>query len=92
MLKFEIRAALGGGFGGINMQDPEIIEANTLEEAEQYAYEKACEGYDSYAGMHGLASYDSIAEENPDFSEQDIECDLDQERESWLEYEAKEIK
>ena len=42
--------------------------------------------------MHGLASYDSIAEENPDFSEQDIECDLDQERESWLEYEAKEIK
>ena len=89
MAKFEIYAGLGGGFGGAQLQ--ETVEGITLEQAETWAYELACEEYDSYAGMHGLRNINEIME--------DEDCDEDtaweyfeEDRNSWIDYYAVEIE
>ena len=91
MKTFQIRYALSGGFGGCENKDWEEIQAHDLEEANMIAYEYACEEYDSYAGLHGIRDIDEIVEED--------EVDLDeaeeiyhQEREDWIEYEAREVE
>lgn len=60
MKQYKIFAGLGGGFGGA--QECDILEFASIEAAEEYAYEVACETYDMYAGMHGLRSVDDIME------------------------------
>lgn len=61
MAKFEIYAGLNGGFGGAKFEG--IYEFNDIDEAEQFAYEKAIEEYESYGGMHGLLDYEGAYED-----------------------------
>lgn len=83
--KWFISYGLGGGFGGAN--NFEVIDAAHEDEANHYAWVKACEDYDSYAGMHGLRTTDEIMEED-DVDEETAEQIYDEERESWLDYSA----
>ena len=41
----------------------EIISANNFNEAEQYAYTRAVEEYESYEGLHGIRSMGDILED-----------------------------
>ena len=89
MKKFEIRYGLGGGFGGAG--DWEEIEADSLDDAINQAYEYACQEYDQYDGLHGLLTINDIMEEEGcdyDYAEQVWMDD----RESWIEYEAREVQ
>lgn len=90
-MKFRIRYALGGGFGGCENKDWEEIEAEDLDEANTIAWQNACEEYDSYLGMHGIRDIDEIMEED-DCDEEEAEAERNEDRESWIEYEAEEIK
>lgn len=95
MKQYNIYAGLGGSFGGASYQYTTL--AGTREEAEDEAFEVACEEYESMAGLHGLRDMDSCTEEycldnNLDQEELDEE-DLDiieeayiEEREGWLCY------
>lgn len=87
---FEIRYGLGGGFGGAGDWEP-CEGVDTLDEAVDCAYEQACQEYDSYEGMHGLGSFDEIQEENPDWDEEEVEEQWRENREGWLDYEAREV-
>lgn len=88
MAAFLIRYALGGGFGGCDNEEWEEIEAEDLEAALREAYRRACEVYESYEGLHGLRDEADIAEEENVSAEEAREIYID-ERESWLDYEAK---
>jgi hypothetical protein len=90
MAKYQIRYGLGGGFGGAG--DWEDCDAKTMEEAEEWAYQEACEMYESYDGMYGIQSWEDIKKDNPDWDEEDIEMEWIEQRESWLDYEAREVK
>ena len=81
MPKFQIKHALGGGYGGIENCDWETIEAASLEEAERCAYEAACEDYDSQQPT-------DFDEEYPDADDEE-KAELEAEdRESWIDYVA----
>jgi hypothetical protein len=77
---------LSGGFGGIN--NYEVIEASSLEEAEKDAYQRAIDEYESYSGYHGLRSVEDIIEEDG-VDEEEAEEIYNEEREGWLDYVAK---
>lgn len=88
-MAFQIRYGLGGGFGGTRYLEWEDSCAETKEQAEEEAYQGACEVYESYDGFYGLRDVGVIME--------DEECDEDEaaeiweeERESWLDYEVRE--
>ena len=91
MKKFRIRYGLGGGFGGCEMQDWEEIEAKDFDEALDIAYQGACDEYESYLGLHGIRDIDEIMEEDGVDEEEAQEILID-DRESWVDYEAEEIK
>lgn len=87
MKKYKAWYGLGGGFG--RARDFEIIETESEQEANDYAWELACQEYERYVGSHGLRDCDQIAKEEG----LDIETDeevineiFDSERESWLDY------
>ena len=65
MAQYKIYAGLGGGFGGAQYIGTETFESEQA--AYDYAFECACEEYDSYEGLHGLASYDNICENPEDY-------------------------
>jgi hypothetical protein len=92
MIKFAIRYGLGGGFGGIKYKDEEIIDAKNEDEANTYAYEMACQEYDSYAGLHGLRDIEQIMEEDNIEDEDEAEQIYNEERESWLDYDVRKVK
>jgi hypothetical protein len=74
---------LSGGFGGI--QNYEVIMADSLEEADKEAYQRAIQEYEQYEGMHGLRSVDDIMEEDEvDYDE--AEEIYNEEREGWIDY------
>jgi hypothetical protein len=76
---------LSGGFGGI--RDYEVIMADSLEEADKEAYQRAIQEYEQYEGMHGLRSVDDIMEEDEvDYDE--AEEIYNEEREGWIDYSA----
>ena len=83
---------LGGGFGGINQYEVIKVEMGNEESKKDYvskeAYYKACEEYENYSGMYGLSSIEDIMEEE-DCDEEEALVLYEEERESWLEYEAK---
>lgn len=54
--EYNIYAGLGGGFGGATYQYTGLF--NSQEEADNEAYQRACEEYDSYSGSHGLLTYE----------------------------------
>ena len=88
MKKYEIYAGLGGGFGGA--QYIGVLEFESVEEAEEYAYEEACQIYESYDGCHGLMSIEDIMEEEECDEEEAGEIWIDQ-RENWLSYYVEEL-
>lgn len=87
--EYNIYAGLGGGFGGARYQFTTLCE--NIDDANDIAYQVACEDYDSYAGIHGIRSYDEIAEEEDLVLGEDDET-IDEiyndERESWVDYYA----
>lgn len=89
--KFEglyiIGYGLGGGFGGA--RNFEVIQVNSQEEAEKWAWESACEEYENYAGMYGLRDVDEIMKEDEIEDEEEALDIYEQERENWLDYIAK---
>lgn len=87
---YQIRAGLGGGFGGCESHDWIDSEAPDEETAEKEAYELAVEEYDSYAGLYGLRSIQDIMEEE-DIDEVEAEEIYQEEMEAWLTYEIREI-
>ena len=91
-MKFRIRYGLGGGFGGCENVEWEEIEDEDLDEANEIAWQSACEEYDSMIGLHGIRDIDEIMEEDDCEDEEEAEEILNEDRESWIEYEAEEIK
>ena len=83
---FIIGSGLGGGFGG--QKNFEVIEANSLEDAEKWAWENACDEYESYAGMYGLRDLSQIMEEDEIENEDEAVEVYEEERENWLDYSA----
>lgn len=83
---FIIGSGLGGGFGG--QKNYEVIEADNLEDAEKWAWESACDEYESYAGMYGLRDLSQIMEEDEIENEDEAIEVYEEERESWLCYSA----
>lgn len=84
MPKYKIFTGLGGGFGGAT--EHIIEEFENLEDAEEYAWEEACEEYESYGGMHGLFNREEALEEYSDLTEEDLDAMYDEDRENWIEY------
>ena len=94
-MKYKIYAGLEGGFGGANYI--RTVESVSEEQANQEAFEEACQIYDSYAGLHGIMSWEECItqvleenglEEGDDYSnfEEDVDALYREEQESWIEY------
>lgn len=89
MAKYNIYAGINGGFGGAQYKG--TSEYKSDDEAEQEAYELAVEDYESYAGFHGILSWNDIAKQNElDPCEDSDEIDelYQQEIDDWIEYYA----
>lgn len=84
-MKFIIWHGLGGGF---NSKEYQAIEAIDEDDANEQAYEHACNEYDSYAGLHGLRDTDQIMEEDGIEDSDEAYEVFCQERDSWLTYGA----
>ena len=97
MAQFKVYAGLGGGFGGAKYI--ETVEAANEEEAANIAYEYAVEEYESYEGLHGLASYGDVVD-NPEKYGLDEDCQdeeylweaYEEERSTWLDYYVKGVQ
>ena len=83
---YKIYAGLGGGFGGARYEDTE--EFKDEEEALEYAYDIACQQYDSYDGMYGLQTVDEIMKEEG-VDEEEAEEIWREQREGWVDYYVK---
>lgn len=59
--EYNIYAGLGGSFGGATYQYTGLF--NSQEEADNEAYQRACEEYDSYSESHGLLTYEEAEEQ-----------------------------
>ena len=88
--KFEglyiIGYGLAGGFGGA--RNFEVIQVDSQEEADNWAWESACEEYDRYAGSNGLREIGEIMEEEGIEDEDEASEVYNEEREGWLDYSA----
>lgn len=60
MKQYNIYSGLGGSFGITRYQYTDLYE--TQEEAEDDAFQAACENYDRYAGLYGLFSWKDAIE------------------------------
>jgi hypothetical protein len=83
---FIIGYGLAGGFGG--ERNFEVIQVDTQEQAEEWAYEVCCEEYERYAGSNGLREIGEIMEEENIEDEDEAQQVFEEERESWLAYSA----
>lgn len=91
-MKYRIKGALGGGFGGCENQDWDEIEVESEDEAIDAAYEMACEAYESYVGLYGLRTVDEIMEQD-EIEDEDEALDVFyEERETWLDYEWEKVE
>ena len=86
---WQIRYGLGGGFGG--MCEWENTDAINEDQASQWAFQNACEEYEAYEGLHGLRDVSQIEEEEEVDEDEayEIYCE---ERDSWLDYDVREVK
>lgn len=90
MTKYSIYAGMGGSFGGAVFQLFE--EFNSLEEAQECAYQLALEQYQSYEGLHGILSWEDcrqdLLDSYPDMKidDEDVDAHYQEELESWIEY------
>lgn len=89
--EYNIYAGLGGGFGGATYQYTGLF--NSQEEADNEAYQRGCEEYDSYSGHRGLLTYEEALEEakahNPGATEDELDDYIDElfleDMETWIE-------
>lgn len=89
--EYNIYAGLGGGFGGATYQYTGLF--NSQEEADNEAYQRACEEYDSYSEHYGLLTYEEALEEaktyNPGATEDELDDYIDElfleDMETWIE-------
>jgi hypothetical protein len=79
-MKYKITYGVGGGYNDINS---EIVECDSLEEAEQWAYDEAVNCYESY----GIFDYEDFEDESEDDMDQAWRDDI----ESWCHYSAEEV-
>ena len=86
--KFVLFAGLSGGFGGA--EEVDTIECENQKQADEAAYEQACQQYDSMAGLHELRDHDTIMEQEHCTADEATEIYLE-EMEEWIEYYAKEV-
>ena len=88
-MDYNIYAGLGGYFGGA--QYIGTLRNATQGEAEDYAYEKALDIYDS-CSTRGIPSYSDIelemSAENPYYSPEDVEEAYSSARDEWIIYYA----
>ena len=95
MKQYNIYAGLGGSFGGAKYQYTGLYE--TREEAEEEAFQTACEDYEQYEGLYGLYGWKDATndycndqeidpEDLTDEDTQEIENYYDEGRESWIDY------
>jgi len=89
-MKFKIYYASGIGGDQIDYGDspPETGNFKNRDEAIEYAWEMACQEYDSYAGLHGIRTPEEIMDDE-DVDEKEAEEVYREERENVIEYDAK---
>lgn len=87
MAKFEITYGVGGGY---NDSNTEIVECNDLDEAWEWAYEAACQSFESF-GVFDYDEYEEVAEEEG-WDDNDWDAAYLEEIERWCHYKAKEVK
>jgi len=90
-MKFRVRGALGGGFGGCENKDWEEVDCQDEDEASEIAFQIAVEEYEMYEGSNGIRTVDDIMNDD-DLDEEEAEQVYYDERESWLDYEYELIK
>ena len=74
-------------YGTVNQPIPELEDEEMAEdEANLSAWQKACDDYESYVGLHGLRTVQDIMEEDEIEDEEEASTIYDDERESWLNY------
>ena len=78
-----------GGFGGLDNADWEEDNFNYASEEDVLAEECAKDLFESYAGLHGVQSWE---DENPDYTENDINEAYREEMDSWIDYKVEEVK
>ena len=81
---YNIYAGLSGGFGGAYYQGT-LKDVDEVE-ADNYAYELACEEFERYEGYSGLCDYDEFLEEYPDGTEEDYDVFRSEQIDSWTDY------
>jgi hypothetical protein len=82
-MEFNIYAGLSGSFGGARYVG--TVDCGDVIQAEDIAHEQAIEEYESYAGLHGLLTWNDIKDENPEESDDDIDLMYLEEMENWIE-------
>lgn len=87
-MKYKIRYGLGGGLARTVTE--EIVEASNLDAAIEWAYESACEAYESYSYATGQRSVDEIMSSDG-VGEEEAEEIWSEDRERWLVYGAVEV-
>lgn len=91
-MEYRIKYGLNGGFGGIKHSAWTHIVADSFAEAEEYAYQCACEKYESYVGMRGLPDIWEIENElGEGVSEDELMAAYNEARDSWICYVAEEV-
>jgi hypothetical protein len=83
---YKIYFGLGGGYGGARYDSTE--EFDNEEEAEEYAYERACETFESYNGLYGLQTVEEIMKEEG-VDEEYAEEMWNEQRDNWVDYRVK---
>ena len=84
---FIIQYGVGGGYNDID--NYEVVIADDIDSATTQAYYKAIEQYEMYEGSGGIRSVEEIMEEDDIDDENDAYDLYNEEREGWLEYDAK---
>lgn len=82
---FIIGFGLGGGFGGIHQY--EVVKSKSLNSANDEAYQRSIEEYESYVGSNGIRDIDEIMEDDGVDYDEATQI-FNDEREDWLDYEA----
>lgn len=91
MEKFLVKYALGGGFGGAELAEGEILEFENYKQAEAYAIEMAREEYFSYEGLYGLFDREEALEESPSLTEGDLDAMVEDDLESWIDWSVEKV-
>lgn len=91
-MTFAIKYGLSGGFGGCDRMAPEILDFDSLDAAERYAWEQAVQEYESYGGMHGLTTQEEVMEEQGITDDDEGYQAYLEAMGSWLDYKVEEVK